>query len=108
MRIEQPRDDRRAGAERPAHDLPLRFGNPYELIADAGDNMWIENGAYSSLVKFDPKTKKFTYVPYPEIKGTTVKFEHDADGTIWFVMPYGGGRPSGLTGFKPMGNVAAR
>jgi hypothetical protein len=35
-----------------------------------------------------------------EINGTTVKFERDKEGTIWFVMPYGGGRPSGLTGLK--------
>lgn len=82
------------------YELPLKFGNPYEVIADANDNIWIEDGAYSSIVKFDQTTKKFTYVPYPEIKATTVKFEIDQEGTIWFVMPYGGGRPSGLTGMK--------
>jgi streptogramin lyase/mono/diheme cytochrome c family protein len=87
------------------YDLPLRYGNPYELIADADNNLYIEDGAYSSLVKFDQKMKKFTYIPYPEIKGTTVKFEKDADGTIYFIMPYGGANPSGLTGFKAKGNV---
>jgi streptogramin lyase/mono/diheme cytochrome c family protein len=81
-------------------DLPLRFGNPYELIADSKDNIWVENGAYSSIVKFEPTNRKFTYIPFPEIKATTVKFEVDRDDTIWFVMPYGGGRPSGLTGMK--------
>jgi len=89
------------------YDLPLKWGNPYEVVADDDDNIWIENTAYGSLVKFEPGTKKFTYVPYPEIKGTTVKFDRDREGTIWFIMPYGGGQPAGLTGFKPTGNVPA-
>jgi virginiamycin B lyase len=86
-------------------ELPLKYGNPYELIADSEDNIWVENGAYSSLVKFDPRAKSFTYVPYPELRGTTVKFEREPDDTIWFIMPYGGGRVGGLTAFKPKGNV---
>jgi virginiamycin B lyase len=88
------------------YELPLKFGNPYELIADSQNNIWVENGAYSSFVKFDQQAKKFTYVPYPEIRATTVKFERDTDDTIWFIMPYGGGQPAGLTAFKPKGNAA--
>jgi streptogramin lyase/mono/diheme cytochrome c family protein len=89
------------------YELPLRYGNPYELIVDANDDLYIENGAYSALVKFEQKTKKFTYIPYPEMKGSTVKFERDANGTIYFIMPYGGRVPSGLTGFDANGNVPA-
>ena len=33
------------------YDLPLKWGNPYELIADDEDNIWAEDGNYSSLVK---------------------------------------------------------
>ena len=86
------------------HELPLKYGDPYELIADSQDNIWIENTAYNSLVKFDQTTNEYTYVPYPEIKAATVKFEREPDDTIWFIM----GRPPTLTGFKPRGNVAAR
>jgi virginiamycin B lyase len=86
------------------HELPLKYGDPYELIADSQDNIWVENTAYNSLVKFDQTTNESTYVPYPEIKAATVKFEREPDDTIWFIM----GRPPTLTGFKPRGNVAAR
>ena len=86
------------------YELPLRYGDPYELIADSKDNIWIENTAYSSLVKFDQTTKQSTYVPYPEIRAATVKFEREPDDTIWFIM----GRPSTLTGFKPHGNLPTR
>ena len=86
------------------YELPLRYGDPYELIADSEDNIWVENTAYNSLVKFNQTTKQSTYVPYPEIKAATVKFEREPDDTIWFIM----GRPARLTGFKPRGNVPGR
>ena len=83
------------------YELPLAYGDPYELIADSQDHMWIENTAYHSLVKFDQTTEEFTYVPYPEIRGATVKFERQPDDTIWFIM----GRPSTLTSFNARGNL---
>jgi streptogramin lyase len=83
------------------YDLPLKYGNPYDLWPDQDDNIWIENAVYNSLVKFDPRTKTFTYVPFPEIGAHTPKLDRDKDGTFWFTL----GRPSGLAGFKPRGNV---
>lgn len=84
--------------------LPLKYGNPYEVSADGSDNIWLENAAYESFVKFDPRTKKFTYFPYPEIKSHTPKVEFDAEGTMWSELPAGPGEPR-LTAFKPIGNV---
>ena len=86
------------------YDLPLKYGNPYDMWPDAEDNLWIENAVYNSLVKFDPATKKFTYVPFPELGAHTPKLDRDKDGTFWFTL----GRPSGLAGFKPKGNVPMR
>jgi virginiamycin B lyase len=86
------------------YTMPLKYGNPYDLWPDLDDNIWIENAVYDSLVKFDPKTKQFTYFPFPELDAHTPKLDRDKDGTFWFTL----GRPSGLTGFKPKGNVPAR
>jgi streptogramin lyase len=83
------------------YDLPLKWGNPYDLWPDAEDNIWIENAVYNSLVKFDQKTKKFTYVPFPEFSAHTPKLDRDGEGTLWFTL----GRPMALTGFKPKGNL---
>jgi hypothetical protein len=53
-------------------------------------------------VKFDQKTKKFTYVPFPEFAAHTPKIDRDKEGTLWFTL----GKPTGLAGFRPKGNVA--
>ena len=90
------------GSER--HPMPLKYGNPYDLWPDQDDNIWIENAVYNSLVKFEPKTKKFTYFPFPVLRAHTPKLDRDKEGTFWFTL----GRPSTLTGFKPRGNVAPK
>ena len=82
------------------YDLPLKYGNPYEVMADLDDNLWIENATYNSLVKFDQQTEEFTYFPFPQIAAHTPKLEVDAQGTLWFPL----GR-YGLTALKPEGNV---
>lgn len=88
------------------YTMPLKYGNPYEVRSDEEDNIWIDNGTYNSLVKFDQKTKTFTYVPYPGLRMHTPKMEldpHEA-GTIWCVL----GSPSQLVAFRPKGNVPGR
>ena len=82
------------------YDMPLKYGNPYEVMADLDDNLWIENSIYNSLVKFDQQTEEFTYFPFPQIAAHTAKMEVDAQGTLWFPL----GR-YGLTALKPEGNV---
>ena len=39
------------------YDLPLKYGNPYDLWPDAEGNIWVENAVYNSLVKFEPASK---------------------------------------------------
>jgi streptogramin lyase len=84
------------------YELPLKFGNPYDIWPDSDDNLWIENAVYNSLVKFDPRTKKFTYVPFPEFAAHTPKLDRDKEGTLWFTLA----SPRGLASFKPKGNAA--
>ena len=79
----------------------LKYGNPYAVYVDKQDNIWLENAVYNAFVKLDPKTKKFTYFPFPDLGAHTPNMEMDAEGTVWFGM----GTPSQLTGLKLAGNV---
>ena len=83
------------------YDLPLKYGNPYDLWPDADGNIWVENAVYNSLVKFEPATKKWTYYPFPELGAHTPKLDRDQTGNFWFTL----GRPSGLASFRPKGNA---
>lgn len=85
------------------YDLPLKYGNPYDLWPDAEDNIWVENAVYNSMVKFEPATQKWTYYPFPLLGAHTPKLDRDPKGVFWFTL----GRPSGLTAFMPEGNSAA-
>ena len=85
------------------HSLPLRSGNLYEVWAGLDDNIWASNSVYNSLVRFDQKTKKFTYFPFPEFRTHVPKMEVDSEGTLWFGLDR-----FALTGFKPKGNVPTK
>ena len=63
------------------YDLPLKYGNPYDLWPDAEGNIWVENAVYNSLVKFEPATKKWTYYPFPELGAHTPKLDRDKAAT---------------------------
>ena len=78
--------------------LPLRYGNVYEVFADRQDNIWGENQNYNSLVRYDQKTGKFTYFPFPVPQGHTPKINPDHNGDGWFEL---GGR---VAVFRPHGN----
>lgn len=86
--------------------LPLKDGNPYDLWPDEEDNLWIENGIYNSLVKFDQQTQRFTYFPFPELRAHTPKLDRDAEGTLWFTLRNQSG--PGIAALKPNGNVPRR
>ncbi len=85
-------------------ELPLKDGNPYDVWPDADDNLWVENGIYNSLVRFDQETGEFTYFPFPELRAHTPKLDRDRDGTLWFTLRGPSGGP-GVAALKPNGNV---
>ncbi len=87
------------------YELPLKDGNPYDLWPDEDDNIWVENGIYNSLVKFDQQTQQFTYFPFPEFRAHTPKLDRDAEGTLWFTLRNQAG--PGIAALKPRGNVPA-
>lgn len=85
------------------YEMPLKYGNPYDVWPDTDDNIWVENAVYNSLVKFEPATKKWTYYPFPELGAHTPKLDRDKNGTFWFTLA----KPSTLAGFKPKGNASS-
>ena len=87
-----------------SYELPLKHGNPYDIWPDAENNLWIENGIYDSLVKFDQQTKEFTYFPFPELRGHTPKLDLDQAGVLWFTFRNQSG--PGIAALKPTGNLA--
>ena len=87
------------------YTLPLKDGNPYDVWPDDDDNLWVENGIYNSLVRFDQKTDEFTYFPFPELQAHTPKLDRDAEGTLWFTLR--GPSGPGVAALKPHGNVPA-
>ena len=87
------------------YELPLKDGNPYDLWPDEDDNLWVENGIYNSLVKFDQRTQMFTYFPFPEYRAHTPKLDRDSEGTLWFTLRTDVG--PGIAALKPHGNVPA-
>ena len=87
------------------YTLPLKDGNPYDVWPDADDNLWVENGIYNSLVRFDQATNEFTYFPFPELAAHTPKLDRDAEGTLWFTLR--GPSGPGVAALKPRGNVPA-
>src|SRR5436309_2095221 len=50
------------------YDIPMAFSEPYDVWPDREDRIWISDGGQGgALIRFDPKTEKFTYYPTPQI-----------------------------------------
>ena len=88
-----------------SYELPLKDGNPYDIWPDNDNNLWIENGIYNSMVKFDQTTKEFTYFPFPELRAHTPKLDLDPAGVMWFTLRNSSG--PGISSLRPRGNVPA-
>ena len=66
------------------YTMPVPFGNPYDIWPDQPDNMWISDGGQGgALIKFDPRTEKFTYFPTPQ-RTDQPKLEITREGAIWY------------------------
>lgn len=54
-----------------ASDSRVIVSEPYEVIADHEDQIWIgDDGLGGALIKFNPQTEKFTYYPLPRQSDT--------------------------------------
>jgi streptogramin lyase len=68
---------------------PVKFGFPYDIQEDHDYNLWIaDSGQGGGLIKFEPRTKKFTY--YPDIQRTDMpKIEVSRQNSIWYTTRAG-------------------
>jgi virginiamycin B lyase len=66
------------------YDIPMPNSEPYDTWGDREGNVWITDGGQGgTLIKFDPKTEKFTYYPCPQVTDMP-KLEITRDGAIWY------------------------
>jgi len=57
---------------------------PYDAWPDKDDNIYMGDAAHNMIVKFDQKTRKFSYVPMPQPGQSINKFRVADDNTLWF------------------------
>ena len=66
------------------YSLPVPYGQPYDTWPDHQDNIWIgDGGQVGTLIKFDPRTEKFTYFPSPQ-RTDMPKLEITRENAIWY------------------------
>ena len=66
------------------YDIPMAFSEPYDVWPDREDKIWISDGGQGgALIRFDPKTEKFTYYPTPQITDQP-KLAITRDGAVWY------------------------
>ena len=66
------------------YNIPMPFSEPYDVWPDPEDNVWISDGGQGgTLIKFDPRTEKFTYYPSPQ-RTDMPKLEITREGAIWY------------------------
>lgn len=71
--------------ERVEYQMPAPFSAPRALSSDPMDNIWISDGGHGgSLVRFDPRTRSFTYYPTPERAQHMRNIQIAREGTIWY------------------------
>ena len=66
------------------YPMPLKWSFPYDIQQDHNENYWIaDSGQGGALVKFDLKTKTFTYYP-AEQRTDMPKIEVSNENSIWY------------------------
>jgi streptogramin lyase len=63
---------------------PVKWGFPYDIQEDHDYNLWIaDSGQGGALVKFEPRSKNFTYYPYVQ-RTDMPKIEVSGQNSIWY------------------------
>ncbi len=77
------RIDPKSGAIK-EYDIPMPFSEPYDVWPDRWDNIWISDGGQGgALIRFEPKTEKYTYYPTPQITDQP-KLAITREGAVWY------------------------
>jgi streptogramin lyase len=71
--------------ERVEYDMPASFSAPRSVVADPQDNIWVSDGGHGgAMVRFNPRTKAFTYFPTPEKAQQNRNIQVTREGAIWY------------------------
>jgi virginiamycin B lyase len=66
------------------YDVPLPHSEPYDVWPDRQDNIWISDGGQGgALIRFEPRTEKFTYYPTPQTTDQP-KLNVTREGAVWY------------------------
>ena len=73
-------------------DMPAQPGQPYDVWPDPKGNIWISDDGVEPavMIKFDPKTERFTYFPSVQ-QADMPKVQIARDGGIWYTPRSGAG-----------------
>jgi virginiamycin B lyase len=66
------------------YKIPMFNSQPYDVWPDRAGNIWISDGGMGgTLIRFDPRTEKFTFYPTVQ-RGDLPKVEITRDGAVWY------------------------
>jgi virginiamycin B lyase len=66
------------------YDLPMAHAEPSDVWPDRQDSIRISDGGHGgALIRFDPKTEKYTSYPAPQITEQS-KLAITRDGAVWY------------------------
>ena len=73
-------------------EMPAQPGQPYDVWPDAQGNVWISDDGPEPavMIKFDPRTERFTYFPSVQ-QADMPKVQIARDGGIWYTPRSGAG-----------------
>ena len=64
--------------------LPMENSSPYDAVGDPSGNIWVSDGGQGgTMIRFDPRTEKFTYYPTPQYTDMP-KIRITEEGNVWF------------------------
>jgi len=66
------------------YTVPMPFSEPYDIWPDHDGYLWVSDGGQGgALMRFDPRTEKFTYFPTPQ-RTDQPKVQITKEGAIWY------------------------
>jgi len=85
-------------------DVPYRGSQPYETSIDKDGNVWFPDTAEArpdrgtTIGRFDPRTKAFTFYPRPQQIADSTRVYHAADGSVHYTARYGAAKDTSAFG----------
>ena len=66
------------------YTVPMPNSEPYDIWPDHDGYLWVSDGGQGgALMRFDPRTEKFTYFPTPQ-RTDQPKLQVTKEGAFWY------------------------